>query len=652
MMVTMSTPAVPLPARHLLVCVLADERAPAVIEQGRQLHAVQGGGWSVVAIETPAAARRGARVAVHTALEQAEHAGADILRLGTAGDGRHDIVAAIVQRARREHATMLLVGLPQIDVAIWRGEGERLARLVEDLAEALPDIWLQVVTPPRDGERPPAPPALAAAGARPRSWRRGWPDTIAVLLVSTLVGLLIEPWFEPVNLIMLYLAGIVWVALRHGGPAALLATVGSIAMYDFVLVPPRWGFHPIDPQYYFTFAVMLFVGLVISELAARLQRQAAMAEARAQRSHALKRFALELVGARSAEAIAQALVAAAQEASGQPAWLCPAPDGRLPDVADAPVAAAANWLAVQAAWQRRQETGAGTTIQPQCGVRCIPLVAGDLVMGVLGLPLDARADSAHAEELQLLSALANQAAVALERALFDERTARAAWRVETERLRNTLLAGLSHDFRTPLTTIIGTVGTLLDQADAITPSERRPLLLSVLAQAERMNTLSANLLQLTRLQEGAVPLQGEWCPVDELVAEALIGCGDGADRITVEHAAEAMLWCDPTLLGQALQNLLLNALRHGGAPIRLQVLQTADAAEIVVHDSGPGLPAGIVDHGPARFQSRGGAGGTGLGLALCAAIVQLHGGRLRLANEGGARCAIELPQPVPLEPQA
>ncbi len=636
-------------APHLLVCVLADEQATAVVERGRQLHAALGGSWTVVAIETPAAAGRSGQAATHSALQVARHAGASTLLLGSAGDGRHDVVEAIVRRARSERASALLVGLPRLDMAIWRSEGEALSRLVEELAEQLPDLWLHALAPPRGR---PAAPALAAAASRPVSWLRGWPETLATLAVATLVSALIEPWFDPANLITVYLAGVVWVALRHGGPAAMGAMLGSVFLFDLIFVPPRWSLTPLDPQYYFTFAVMLFVGLVISELAARLQRQAAMAEARAQRSHTLNRFALQLVRVRSVEAIGAALVAAAQEASGRVAWLCPAPEGRLPPAAQAPAEAAAHWAAVQAAWQRRQETGSGTALEPGTGARCIPLLAGDTVMGVLGVPQGRDAPPASAEELQLLSALAHQAAVALERALLDERTARAAWEAETERLRSTLLAGLSHDFRTPLTTVIGAVGSLLEQGEAIDVAQRRALLQSVLVQAERMSTLSSNLLQLVRLQEGALSMRPEWCPCEDLLAEALTGCGPGAERVVADLPAEATVWCDATLLGQVLHNLVENALHHAGPQARVAVqlqLQPGRACWRV-QDNGPGLPPELVERGPRRFvrgaAAAEGPAGSGLGLALCDAIVQLHGGELRLFNAGGACCEIVLPQPA------
>lgn len=635
--------------QHLLVCVVADDRMPEVVEQGRRLHAAQGGSWSVVAIETPAVASREAPASVHVALEAARSGGASILRLGSAGDGHHDVVAAIVQRARTERATALLVGMPRLDMAIWRSEGEALSRLVDELAQQLPELRLHVLAPPR-GQG--AAPALAAAAARPRSWLRGWPHILAMLSIATLVAMLIEPWFDPANLITIYLTGVVWVALRHGGPAALTATVGSIALFDLALVPPRWALRPIDPQYYFTFGVMLFVGLVISELAARLQRQAAMAEARAQRSHALNRFAVDLVQARSAEAIGAALVAAAGEAVHRPVWLCPAPDGALPAAAVWPPEARLHRPAVEAAWASRAEAGRGTAVAASCAVRCVPLVAGDHVTGVLGIPMEADGPPISSEDTQLLSALAHQAAVALERALLDTRAARAAWEVETERLRNTLLAGLSHDFRTPLTAIIGSVGSLLEHGDAIEPLQRRALLESVRDQAERMSRLSDNLLQLTRLQEGVVKLRAEWSPADELLAEVLAGLGQRAADVRSQVSADAMLWCDPSLLGQVLHNLIDNALRHAGEGAGIQVSLSLQPGEVrlVVQDDGPGMPAEIIERGPTRFvrgHDGGGSGaGSGLGLALCAAIVQLHRGELRLGHAGGARCEIVLPQPA------
>ena len=649
---------------HLLVCTLADGQAAQVLEQGLSLHRALGGTWSALTIEAPGAQARAVQSAVHAALRLAQRAGAATCQLGSAGAGRHELAAAVAQRARSEGATVLLVGTPRRATALWRSDGDALSRLVEDLGALLPGMWIHAVAPPRQ----PAParvPTLVANAGHDKPWLRGWSGSLAMLVASTLLALLLEPWLAPASLIHLYLLGVVWVAWRHGGPAAMLATVGSAVVFDLMVVPPRWSFKPTETHHYVTFIVILLMGLVVSELAARLHRQAAMAEGRAQRNQALMQFAQRLLLARTPQAIGKALVDAAQEVSGRACWWCEAQAGKLPEAEPASPAAAAHAAVVQAAWQQATEAGAGTAVLGDASVRCWPIAAGPQVLGVLGMSLHTtlRSQSGRGiaalppvEDLQLLAALADQAAGALERAGLDERSARAEWAAQSERLRNTLLAGLSHDLRTPLTTVIGALASLLDAGPALAEAQRHALLRLALAEASRTHTLTANLLQLTSLQEGAVAIQPQWCPADELLSEALQGLDVGRARITADLSPDAVLWCDPTLLIQALHNLLGNALRHAGplAHVQVQLQSTATQAQWCVRDDGPGLPEAIVQGGPQRFcrgQPEPDEGrvrlGTGLGLALVAAIAQLHGGQLLLANDGGACCTLQLPQPQP-----
>lgn len=478
---------------------------------------------------------------------------------------------------------------------------------------------------------------------------RGWITTAAVLALCTLVGVLIEPFFDPANLITVYLAGVVFVALRMGRAAALFTVVGSVFLFDLLFVAPRWSLKPTDPQYFFTFAVTLLVGLVISQLAAGARRQAATEEARTRRAQSLSRLALQLAKARAGEAVAAALESTVLQALGAKAQLLLVDDaGRLPD--PGPGGDDERQLAERALREQR-DTGAGTDVEPAARRRYLPLPAADGPLGVLAV---APGPAAHVdpEDLDLLKAIANQGAVALERAVFEQRSARAAVEAERERLRSTLLAGISHDFRTPLTTIVGSVTSLLEQGHVIDEAHRDALLRGVLLEAQRMHALSSNLLDLTRMEEGAVRPNLEWCPADELVGEARAALGSRLDRhqVSVAVDADAVVWCDAQLLGQALVNLLDNAVRHtpAGAAIQVSVSVAVGSWCLVVHDSGPGIPAGLEREVFKKF-FRGGQGagshGTGLGLAICAVVAELHGGAIVARNDGGARFEMTLPQP-------
>jgi len=256
------------------------------------------------------------------------------------------------------------------------------------------------------------------------------------------------------------------------------------------------------------------------------------------------------------------------------------------------------------------------------------------------------------EDRRLLDAMANQAALTLERALYEQRSAGALLEAETERLRNTLLSGISHDFRTPLTTIIGAASSLLEQDQVLDAPRRRLLLDGLLGEARRVHGSMSDLLDLTRMEEGHLRPLCEWCPVDDLVQEVreALGARLAEHRFEVQAAADAIVWCDPRLIVQAAVNLVDNALRHtpAGGRIELQVRVQPLAWALSVGDDGPGLPPGqeqALFKKFARSRTETSGGGTGLGLAICAAVARLHQGRIEARNAGGACFTLSLPQP-------
>jgi two-component system, OmpR family, sensor histidine kinase KdpD len=453
--------------------------------------------------------------------------------------------------------------------------------------------------------------------------------------------------------VILYLAGVVYVASKAGRAPAIATVLGGILLYDLMFVPPRWSLKPAEPQYWLAFAVMMVVGLIISQLAAQTREQAMLAEARAQRTQTLNQLSVALGRARDEAAISSALRDAVLASTGATSWLMRLPPGRdsLDGDADAPEAFSAHWAGEALA--RGSEVGAGMAHGSDQALRYLPLIAGDAAFGVLvASPPAPGKDSL--EDQHLLRALANQAAIALERAALERRSMAVAVEAEGERTRNTLLAGISHDFRTPLTTIVGSATLLVEQADAIGPSQRTSLLRTLLSEAQRLHTLTSNLLDLTRLDAGAVKPRPEWCPPDELIQSARSQLG-GVLRdhsVTVDLPADAVVWCDATLIEQVLVNLLANATRHSppGSAIGVKVVVSTGHWTLSVHDNGPGIAPGQEQAIFQKFHRAPGDGdstGKGLGLAICAAVADLHGGRIVAENDAGARFTMVLPQPTP-----
>ncbi len=653
------------PRSHLLACVTANDRACSLVEHARHLATALGCSWAVLSLdETPAvipgsvvsapdrtflAAGRADDQALtpcpdlQSTMQAAALAGARISSVQLPGSGsrtrRGALVASVAAVARAQDATTVLVGWPCRATAAWPARVDSSGQFTQQLQRALPGVMVHVID---DGIAAPA----AEVSTR-TAWWRGTATALAVLGLCTLIGALLEPYLEPANLIMVYLAGVVYVALQTSRPVALLTVVGSVVLYDLLFIAPSGPLKPSEPHYVLVSVVMLLVGFIVSQLAARSRQQAAMAESRAQRAQALNRLALELVKARSPGSIGTALALAVHRSLRVSAQLLPVDaEGRL-DCADDIFAPQARLA--RAALQQRCDTGAGTAIEPDQRYRCLPLLAADGALGVVAVDLLTRRHDAP-EDRQLLKACANQAAIALERAVFESRSARAAVQAEGERLRNTLLAGVSHDFRTPLTTIVGAATSLLEQGHALDAAQHTALLRSVLAEARRMHSLTSNLLDLTRMREGAIRPNLEWCPADELIEEARAALASRleAHAVTVFVALDAVVWCDPRLVGQLLMNLLDNATRHApGAAISITVRVAPGSWQLQVQDDGPGVPTGQENEVFKKFfcgKPDTNGSGTGLGLAICAAVAHLHGGTLAVNAGPGARFVLTLPQ--------
>lgn len=630
-------------SRHLVVWVGNNAQAEPLVRHASRLAQSGGLTWTVFCVETPGEPREaGARpVEALKALKLAETLGAR-----SACVNANTVIDAVVERVHAERASMVLIGGHA--AAGWLEGLPRpwLGSLADALCARLPRVAIDVVYFPETQAAAPAP-----APAAPRDGRSG-NDALraaAVVGLCLLVSEALLPYLEHASVAMVYLAGVVYVALRHGQSAAMLAVVLSILLFDLLVVEPRWSFKPTDPQYYFTFLVMAIVGIVVSRLAERARQQARVAEARARRAQALNDLAGHLVAARSDADIAAGLTMAVRTTFGAAAGLLlPSDAGRLPERLGF-IDAAERDLAQRCFDQGRAEESDG---HPQAPLLCLPLQGLSRQLGVLAVRLTGEVLGTP-EDRRLLDAFANQAALALQRSLSERHSASAALDAESERLRNTLLSGISHDFRTPLTTILGSATSLLEQREALDAPERVRLLQSIRDEAQRMHAAMSDLLDLTRMEEGAVAVRCEWCPADDLVdeARATLGVRLPGRRLRVDVPPDAIVWCDPRLLQQALVNLLDNALRHtpGSSTIDVRI-EVADAQwRLVVADDGPGLPDGMEHEVFKKFvraRNEAAHAGTGLGLAICAAVARLHGGTIEVAHDGGARFTLTLPQPA------
>jgi two-component system, OmpR family, sensor histidine kinase KdpD len=513
------------------------------------------------------------------------------------------------------------------------------------------DIDIYVIS----GEEAPHLPFVAPS--RPRQWDwLAYCQAAAIVALCTVVAWAMFPYFELANLIMVYLLGVVGVAARSTRGPSVLASVLSVAAFDFFFVPPYFTFAVTDYQYVITFGVMLVVALVISGLTSRIRAQAESARQRERRTAALYAMSRELASVRGAQNILSAAVRHIAEVfRSQVVILLPDPSGRptiqpgLPAQfeMDTTELAVSQWV-----YEHRQMAGLRTSTLPGAKALYLPLIASRGTVGVLGVrptephPLEAP------EQIHQLETFANQTALAIERTQLAEEAQQAQVRAEAERLRNALLSSVSHDLRTPLATIMGSASSLLEDGTHFQRGTWHDLLQSILDEAERLNRLLSNLLDMTRLESGAIAVKKEWHPLEEVVGTALARMEKQfGDRPVAIHmpADLPLVKIDGVLIEQVLINLLENAVKY--TPVRSGIdisASVSDGAVLVeVADQGPGFAPGEEQRIFDKFyrgQTADGRG-VGLGLAICRAIVEAHGGKIWAESRpaGGAVFRFTLP---------
>ncbi len=445
------------------------------------------------------------------------------------------------------------------------------------------------------------------------------------------------------------------IATRYGRGPSVVASVASVAAFDFFFVPPYLTFVVTDTQYVPTFAVMLVVGLVISGLTIRIRLQAEAARARAQRTAALYAMSREL----AETGVVQELVAIAGRHiadvfGAAVAVLLPNAEGNLEvtpneggfQFGDDDLELS-RW-----AFEHREPAGSGTATSPKAGSVHLPLLGHRGPLGVVSVRPRGRDVVTAPEPLRQLETFVNQMALALERARLAEEAQDARVRAETERLRNSLLTSISHDLRTPLAAITGAATTILDSGARLDHRTQQELLESIRDEAERLNRLLQNLLQMTRLESGALQLRRDWHPLEAVVGAALGRLAKvlGSRHVTVSIPPDLPLAAmDDVLVEQVLVNLLDNALKHTPPESAIRIVATATSSKITVEvaDRGPGLPRGEEDRVFEKFYQAAphARQGAGLGLAICRGIVEAHGGRIWAQNlpEGGVAFLFTLP---------
>jgi two-component system, OmpR family, sensor histidine kinase KdpD len=637
---------------RFLIAVTPDGQAEQLVRIGKRFADALDAEWLVVSVETPqllklSNSERNKRIDV---LRLAESLGAETVTI----DGAN-AADALLEYARLRNVTRVVIG--EAKRTGWRSWLRRST--TTELVRRARGLDISVIALREARTRDAVRDALRDM-PREIHWERYW-AAIAISACCTAAAAVMYPYFALTNLVMVYLLGATVAALRLGRGPASLAAVANVIALDFCFVPPRFTFAISNLEYLVTFVVMLALALVIANLVANVRAQTRVAGARERRTSLLYAMSRELAATRSFDNLARVAIRhVAETFAGCAAVLVPDAQGRLqalegldlPACLERPDLSVAQWV-----FDHGRPAGLGTDTLPAATAQYLPLAGTQETLGVLAVQPAQRRRLLLPEQRHLLETFAGQIALAIERAKRADEAEASRVAVETESLRNSLLASISHDLRTPLAAIMAASHALGDPKMQPDSESRARLARTVESTAQEISELISNVLDLMSFQFGEVHLNRDWHPLDALVEAALRRLESRLSEHSVEVALPAELpavYVDSGLVTRVLVNLLENAAKYTPAGTRVTISAGIEGpcVRVSVDDNGPGLPPGPPEQLFAKFErgrSDAEIAGAGLGLAICKAIVEAHGGHIMAAHRpgGGARFTFTLPTQAP-----
>jgi two-component system sensor histidine kinase KdpD len=639
---------------RLLVCVSEDSRATGLVRYTRRMADRLHAQWTAISIET--------RRSMQLTDEQRDRL-ADTMRLAEAlggealtipGVGRR-IADDVIRFAHANNVTQIIIGKSSRS---WWFELTR-GSVVHDLVRRSGNIGVHVIAGDEEGLTKPA--VQTAARQEPFDAR---PYMMALLLVA--IGLaaatLIRPLFGGIeNVDLVFLTAVVGVAARYGLWPSLLASLVASLCYNFFFLPPVYTFTITDPTNVAAFFFFMLIALLVSNVAARVRSQADTAIGRVRSIESLYAFSRKLAGTATLDDVLWATAYQTALMLKVRVMLLLPEDGVLTvksgyppeDQLDQADLAAAHW-----AWDNDRPAGRGSDTLPGAKRLFLPMRTGRGAIGVIGIDDDRTGPLLTPDQRRLLDALVDQGALAIERVLLVEDMDRVKRTVESDRLRGALLTSISHDLKTPLASVLGAASTLRDLASGLTDTQKHELLATVIDESERLNRFIANLLDMTKLESGAIVPNAAPHDVGEIVGSAL----RRSVKILVHHKVSLqlgsdlpMLELDAVLFEQVLFNLLDNAAKYApsGTTISIRGARDEDQVMLQVMDEGSGIPPAELESVFDKFY-RAQKGdhvrpGTGLGLAISRGFIEAMHGTISAANRpdrSGAIITIRLPVPA------
>lgn len=633
---------------RILVCIAPNKMGLRVVRSAARMAGALHAELIALNVENPrqAGLPPEERAKCSEALRLAEKLGAETVTLSG-----QDIVAEVMHFAQSRNVTTIVVGKPVR--ARWKEIV--FGSVVDTLVRASGDIDVHVITG-QDEATPQQRFTFKHSGGH--DWK-GYGLALGITAVATLICSIMYyeiEHIERINLVMVYLLGVTYVASRRSRESAALAALASVSAFDYFFVSPLHSLLVSDVQYVFTLGVMLLVALVTSTLTARLREQTEAASRRERRTAALYNLSKKLSATRSRIEIGTFTAAKVREVFGcdvgvlirsrATGKLFSGPESESRFEFKANENAVALWVL-----DHGKMAGKGTDTLPGAEGTYLPLNAETGCIGVLAVKWedDAVRDPA---QLNFLDTFANQLAVAIQRTNLAKDSHEAMLQVEKERLRNSLLSSVSHDLRTPLAVISGSADSLRASQNLTDPRDKE-LANAIATESERLGRQVRNLLDMTRLDAGIVDLNREWQSVEELVGSAVLR----TEKLLADHFVKVklpedlpLLYVDGVLLEQAFINLLENAARHtpNGTKVTISGKNLPQTVVIEISNDGPNLSEGDEDRIFEKFYrpTPNAPQGFGLGLSICKAILEAHGGTIRARNrrQGGVSFMMILPK--------
>ena len=641
---------------RILVCVSEDPRAAGLVRYAKRLADRLHAPWTGLSVES----RRTLQLS-----EEERDRVADTLRLAQALGGEpvtmpggvRSIADDVIAFAQANNVTQIVIGKSSRTrwFEILHGS------VVHELVRRSGNISVHVIagdTVP--GEPIPRKTVRTAQGARPFDVRT-YLVALAAVALALGVSFLVNWRLGVENVNLVFLTAIVGLAARYGLWPSLFASVIASLCYNFFFLPPIYTFTITDPVNIAAFFFFIVMAVVVSNVAARVRTQALAAMQRARTTESLYAFSRKLAGVGTLDDVLWATAYQTALMLNVSVVLLLPDNGKISvkagyppeDTLDTADLAAANW-----AWQNDRSAGRGSDTLPGAKRLFLPMRTGRGPIGIMGIDSDKPGPLLTPDQRRLLDALMDQAALAIERVGLVADMDRVKRTLETDRLRSALLTSISHDLKTPLAAVLAAAGTFRDLGNALDDSQKADLLATIIDESERLNRFIANLLDMTRLEAGAVVPNAALHDVGEILGSAL----QRASKILAQHRVEVdlaadlpMLRLDPVLFEQVLFNLLDNAAKYSPAltMIRIQSWREREAVYLQVIDEGEGIPSGDLEQIFDKFyrvhkgdQVR---AGTGLGLAISRGFVEAMQGTITAANRTdrpGAVFTVRLPVPV------